>query len=98
MKPGPALLVTSCPCILCVFSYIDEEITQSKLNCIQWKKSGEEKEVRLKIKMSLKWKEMGQNLDIDDAELLGYQGDNIQRMDSVITKWKSKTHKKVSLH
>ena len=46
--------------------------------------------------MSLKWKEIGENLDIDDAELQGCQGDNIQRMDSVITKWKSKTHKKVS--
>ena len=46
--------------------------------------------------MSLKWKEIGENLDIDDAELLGYQGDNIQRMGSVITKWKSKTHKKVN--
>ena len=40
---------------------------------------------------------MGENLDIDDAELLGYQGDNIQCMGSVITKWKSKTHKKVLL-
>ena len=38
---------------------------------------------------------MGQNLDISDAVLQGYQGDNIECMDKVITKWKSKGHEKV---
>ena len=41
---------------------------------------------------------MGQNLDISDAVLLGYQGDNIECMDKVITKWKSKGHEKVLLN
>ena len=38
---------------------------------------------------------MGQNLVISDAVLRTYQGDNIECMDKVITKWKSKGHKKV---
>ena len=54
---------------------IDEEITHSKLNLVQWKNN--EKKVRLKEEMSVKWKEMGQNVSISDAVLQGYRGDNI---------------------
>ena len=45
----------------------------------------------------MKWMEIGQNVSISDAVLQGYQGagDNIECMDKVITKWKSKGHKKV---
>ena len=44
----------------------------------------------------MKWKEIGQNVNISDAVLQGCQGSNIKCMDEVITKWKSKTHEKVS--
>ena len=77
---------------------IDEELTQSKLNLIQWKKDGKKEKVRLKEEMSVKWKEMGQNVNISDAVLKGYRGNNIECMDEVITKWKNKTHDKVLLN
>ena len=92
------LLLILCCCITNCYnnvSYIDEEITQSKLNLIQWKKNDKERDVRLKEEMSVKWKEMGQNVGISDAVLQGYRGDNIECMDKVITKWKTKGHKKV---
>ena len=78
--------------------YIDEEISQSKLNLIKWKKNGEEKKVHLKKEMSVKWKEMGQNINISDAVLQGYEGNNMERMNEVIIEWKSKGHKKVLLN
>ena len=76
--------------------YIDEEITHSKLNLMQWEKNHEVKNARLKEEMSIKWKEIGQNLDISDAVLCGYQGHHLDGMNMVITKWKDKAHKKVS--
>ena len=41
---------------------------------------------------------MGQNVNISDAVLKGYRGNNIECMDEVITKWKNKTHDKVLLN
>ena len=67
---------------------------------MEWrKKNGVKKTLRLKEMMSVKWKEMGQNLIITDAKLKGFEdkhrGDNEECMDSVITEWFSKTSEKV---
>ena len=85
----------------CCYLVLDENITgQSQLNCMEWrKKNGDKKTLRLKEMMSVKWKEMGQNLIITDARLKGFEdkywGDNEACMDSVITEWFSKTSEKV---
>ena len=82
----------------CVYSliYIDEEITHSKLNLIQWEKNHQVKNVCFKQQMSMKWKEMGKNLGISDAALREYEGHHLDSMNKVITKWKDKAHEKVS--
>ena len=67
---------------------------------MEWSKNGVKKTLPLKEMMSVKWKEMGQNLKIiSDAKLKGFEdkhrGDKEECMDSVITEWFSKKSKKV---
>ena len=66
---------------------------------MKWRKNGDKKTLRLKEMMSVKWKKMGQNLNITSAKLTGfevkYQKDNEECMDSVITEWFSRTSEKV---
>ena len=58
---------------------------------MEWRKNGKERKLCLKEEMSVKWKEMGQNLGIGDAKLEGFQGKHLgdihKCMDSVITEW-----------
>ena len=51
--------------------------------------------VKLKEDMSVKWRQMGQNVGIGDAKLTGFDNKHHQDyemcMDSVITEWINKT-------
>ena len=63
--------------------------------------SGEEKVLRLKEEMSVKWRELGQNVGISDAKLTGFnrefQCSNEDCMNAVITEWMQKgSHQKVN--
>ena len=58
-----------------------------------------EKNLSLKVEMSGKWREIGQNVEIGDAKLKNFasmhQGDNEMCMNNVITEWIDVTSKKV---
>ena len=70
---------------------IETEISSSKLNIIKWRTpSGEEKVLRLKKEMSVKWRELGQNVEVSDADLIGFRQSHLDledRMDAVTQKW-----------
>ena len=58
--------------------------------------------VKLKEDMSVKWRQMGQNVGISDAKLKEFadehQKNNRNCMDSVITEWINKTSDMVCTH
>ena len=80
-----------------------EDVTSGKLNIMKWRApSGEEKVLRLKEEMSVKWRELGQNVGISDAKLTGFNREfqcSIEMcMDSVSQEWiKKGFHQKVCL-
>ena len=81
-----------------------EDVTSSKLNIMKWRAhaSGEEKVLRLKEEMSVKWRELGQNVGISDAKLTDFQEFHLRSngkcMDSVSQEWiKKGSHQKVEL-
>ena len=63
--------------------------------------NGEEKVLKLKEEMSVKWRELGQNVGISDAKLTDFhenQHSNVKCMDSVSQEWiKMGSHQKVEL-
>ena len=69
------------------------------LNFIRWRKCNEEKSCCLKEEMSVKWREIGQNVGIGDAILEGFWDgsccDNQKCMNSVITEWNRKSSEEV---
>ena len=77
------------------YSHTGKEISQDKLNLMKYKSI----EVKLKEEMSLRWRQLGQNVGIGDAKLTGFedkhQKDNEKCIDSVITEWIHKTSKMV---
>ena len=80
-----------------------EDVTSGKLNIMKWRApSGEEKVLRLKEEMSVKWRELGQNVGISDAKLTDFQAFHLRSngmcMDSVSQEWiKKGSHQKVYL-
>ena len=80
-----------------------EDATSGKLNIMKWRAPcGEEKVLRLKEEMSIKWRELGQNVGISDAKLTDFQEFHLRSngmcMDSVSQEWiKKGSHQKVEL-
>ena len=71
---------------------VEKELSQHKLNIIKWRApSGEDKVLRLKQEMSAKWRTLGQNIGISDAELDGFEQSHLKSnekcVNSVIQKW-----------
>ena len=69
---------------------------------LRWRApSGEEKVLKLKEEMSVKWRELGQNVGISNAKLTGFQEfhlrSNIDCMDAVIIEWMQKGSQEVAL-
>ena len=83
--------------------FTEKDVTSGKLNIMKWRApSGEKKVLRLKEEMSIKWRELGQNVGISDAKLTDFQDfflrSNGKCMDSVSQKWiKKGSHQKVEL-
>ena len=80
---------------------LKKEFTSAKLNIMKWRApSGEEKDLRLKEEMSIKWRELGQNVGISNAKLTGFrefQRSNEDCMDAVTVEWMQKgLHQKVN--
>ena len=77
---------------------LKKEFTSAKLNNIKWRApSGEENVLRLKEEMSVKWRELGQNVAISNAKLTGFKcSDNVDYMDAVTVEWMQKGSQKVN--
>ena len=80
---------------------LKKEFTSGKLNIMKWRApSGEEKVLRLKEEMSVKWRELGQNVGISNAKLTGFQEFHLRSiidcMDAVIIEWMQKGSQEVN--
>ena len=74
---------------------LNKEFTSGKLNIVKWRApSGEENVLRLKEEMSVKWRELGQDLGISDAKLTGFyiefRHSNLDCMNAVTLEWMQK--------
>ena len=61
---------------------------------------GEEKVLRLKEEMSVKWRELGQNVGVSEAKLAGFRSAHLdpeECMNAVIQAWIEKGSQKVIL-
>ena len=68
---------------------------------MKWRSSsGEEKVLRLKEEMSVKWRELGQNVGVSEAKLSGFRHSHLypeECVNAVIQAWIEKGSQKVIL-
>ena len=80
---------------------IGKNISLSGMMLLRWTdRSGESQVLRLQQQMSLRWREMGQLLDISGAELDGWETGHLRDpsrcLNNVIQVWMQRNSKKVS--
>ena len=80
------------------YSHAEQEISHSQLNIIKWRSPSGEEILRLKEEMSVKWRELGQNVGVSESKLAGFRHSHLdpeECVNAVIQAWIEKGSQKV---